>query len=77
MLYISRRIPRWLSIWGLIGTPLMFAAGFSVVVTGEPNSSISSILYAPLALQEMAFAVWLMLKGFKPPAVTSPALVER
>ena len=73
LLYVSRRIPRWLSVWGLIGAPLMLAAGFSLAVTGDPNSTVSSIMYAPLALQVMVLAVWLILKGFNSYAVTSPA----
>jgi hypothetical protein len=73
LLYVSRRIPRWLSVWGLIGSPLMLAAGFSITVTGDPNSAVSSILYAPLGLQEMVLAVWLILKGFNSPAVASSA----
>ena len=53
LLYVSKRVPRWLSVWGLIAAPLMLIAGFSLVVTGDPNSTISSVLYAPLGLQEM------------------------
>ena len=67
LLYVSKRVPRWLSIWGLIGAPLMLAAGFSLAFTGDPDSTLSSILYAPLALQEMALAVWLIIRGFNPP----------
>ncbi len=70
LLYMSRCVPRWLSLWGLIGAPLMLAAGFSLAVTGDPNSTVSSILYAPLALQEMVLAVWLLVRGFNPPKVT-------
>lgn len=51
---------------GMCG-PLMLVAGFSLVVTGDPNSTFSSILYAPLGLQEMALAVWLLVRGFNPP----------
>jgi hypothetical protein len=40
----------------------MLVAGFSLVVTGDPNSTFSSILYAPLGLQEMALAVWLLVR---------------
>jgi len=68
LLYISRRVPRWLSIWGLIAAPLMLIAGLSFAVTGDPNSTFSSVLYAPLGLQEMVFAVWLIARGFNPPA---------
>jgi Domain of unknown function (DUF4386) len=71
LLYVSGRIPRWLSVWGLVGVPLMLAAGFSLAITGDPNSTFSSIMYAPLALQEMVLAVWLIFKGFNSPAVTS------
>ena len=73
LLYVSRRVPLWLSVWGLIGVPLMLAGGFSLAVTGDANSTVSSIMYAPLGLQEMVLAVWLILKGFNSPAVTSPA----
>jgi hypothetical protein len=74
LLYMSRRIPRWLSIWGLIGAPLMLAAGFSLAVTGDPNSTVSSMMYAPLALQEIVFAVWLLVRGFNPPKVARTRL---
>ena len=47
----------------------MFVAGLSLVVTGDPNSTFSTVLYAPLALQEMVFALWLIVKGFNSSAV--------
>ena len=68
LLYQSKRVPRWLSVWGLIGAPLMLAAGFLVLVDGDPNSPLSTALYAPLALQEMVLAIWLIVKGFNSPA---------
>jgi hypothetical protein len=68
LLYVSKRVPRWISVWGLIAAPLMLIAGFSLVVTGDPNSTFSSVLYAPLGLQEMVLAVWLIARGFNPPA---------
>jgi len=71
LLYQSRRIPRWLSVWGFIGAPLMLVAGFLLLVEGDPNSPLSTVLYAPLALQEMVFALWLIVKGFNPSAIGS------
>jgi hypothetical protein len=68
LLYVSRRVPRWLSIWGLVGAPLMLLAGFMLPFTHDPNSPISGLLYAPLGLQEMALALWLIFKGFSPSA---------
>jgi len=71
LLYQSQRIPRWLSVWGFISAPLMLAAGFLVLVEGDPNSPLSTALYASMALQEMVMAVWMIVKGFKPSAIES------
>jgi len=71
LLYQSKRVPRWLSVWGLIGAPLMLAAGFLVLIDGDPNSPLSTALYAPLALQEMVLAIWLIVKGFNSSAIDS------
>jgi hypothetical protein len=67
LLYQSRRVPRWLSAWGLIAAPLMLIAGFLLPFTGDPTSTVSSVLYAPLALQEMVLAIWLIARGFAAP----------
>ncbi len=71
LLYQSKIVPRWLSVWGFLAAPLMFVASLSLVVTGDPNSTFSTILYAPMALQEMVFAVWLIVKGFSASAIDS------
>jgi hypothetical protein len=76
LLYVSKRVPRWISVWGLIGAPLMLIAGFSLVFTGDPNSTFSSILYAPLGLQEMVFAVWLIARGFNAPRASVGAVAS-
>ena len=71
-LFRSRLVPRSISGWGLIGVPLMFASGL-VVMFGltESSSTISTALVAPLAVQEMVLAVWLIVKGFNPSAIAS------
>jgi len=60
-----RLVPRWLSVWGLIAVPLMFASGL-LVMFESLNSSASALnaLVIPLAVQEMVMAVWLIVKGF-------------
>jgi hypothetical protein len=75
LLYRSKRVPRWLSAWGLVAAPMMLAAGFMLPVTNDPNSTISSILYAPMGLQEMVLAVWLIARGFRPSATKKEAQV--
>jgi hypothetical protein len=74
LLYVSKRVPRWLSVWGLIAAPMMLVAGFMLPLTGDPNSTISSILYAPIGVQEMVLAVWLIARGFNSSATKRAAL---
>jgi hypothetical protein len=58
-------IPRWLSLWGLIGVPLMFTSGLLVMFESlNSNASTLTLLVVPLAVQEMAMALWLIVKGF-------------
>jgi hypothetical protein len=63
-----RLVPRWLSGWGLIVAVLYWAAGVLVmfhVIT--PLETPHIMLQAPLGLQEMALAIWLIAKGFSAP----------
>ncbi len=66
ILYRTRLIPRWLSGWGLIGAALSFATYLLQFIGINLD-----ILFLPIAVQEMAFAVWLIVKGFNSSAVVS------
>ena len=76
VLYQSRLVPRWLSMWGLVG---------AVLYIGAPLTHMLGLsfgfLMAPLAVQEMVMAVWLIARGFSPqetratPAVHARTLV--
>ena len=70
LLYQSRLVPRWLSAWGLVG-----AALYIVPPLGSMFGLSLGVLMAPLAVQEMVMAVWLIAKGFNPPAVASSPAV--
>ncbi len=59
MFFQSQLIPRWLSGWGLIGGAVMF-----VVYILQLFGIILVFLFILIAVQEMAFAVWLIVKGF-------------
>ena len=77
LFYISRLIPRWLSIWGLIGAVLYLAAPV-ISMVGPQHWAVSltsplGILLAPLAIQEMVFAIWVIVKGFNSPAIAAPS----
>lgn len=71
LLYRSRRVPRWLSVWGLVATPPMLLAGFTLPFTNDPNSTVSTVLYAPMALQEMVLAAYLIAFGLGPAAAAA------
>jgi uncharacterized membrane protein len=72
LLYQSKLVPRWLSGWGFIGAILYWAAGlFVMFALVTPLSTPHVLLQAPLGLQELVFAVWLIVKGFNPAAIAS------
>jgi hypothetical protein len=56
-----------LSGWGLVGATLSFA----VYLLQFFSINLGDILFLPIALQEMVFALWLIIKGFNSSAITS------
>jgi len=68
-LYKSKLIPRWLSIWGLIGAVAILTA--SVMATFDISLVLAVLLIIPIALQEQAMAIWFIVKGFNPSAIAS------
>lgn len=64
-LFQSRLIPKWLSVWGIIGALLAILASF-LVMFGFIDIITSGYLTlnVPIASQELIFAFWLIVKGF-------------
>ena len=71
LLYQSKLVPRFLSVWGLIGAALVLLYGLLSLFSLTPDLSSLAILAVPIAVQEMVFAVWLIVKGFNPAAIAS------
>ena len=75
LFYQLKLIPRWLSLWGFIGALLYIAAPLlNLFDPQHPTLTVTSgvgILMAPLAVQEMVFALWMIVKGFNPSAIVS------
>lgn len=69
--YYSRLVPRWLAVWGLAGAAAYLVAGLLVMYGLEPLSTPQVLLEAPLGLQEIALALWLLFKGFSAGARTA------
>jgi hypothetical protein len=66
ILYKMKLVPSWLSIWGFIGGACVLLYGLISLFGSDP-----SILAAPIAVQEMVFAVWIIIKGFDTSTITS------
>lgn len=65
LLYQSRLVPRWISIWGFIAIFLHLVTGFMIVFGWATEDSLwVSLMNLPIFLQEMVMAVWLIVKGF-------------
>jgi hypothetical protein len=69
LLYQSRLVPRWLSAWGLVG-----AALYIVPPLGSMFGLSLGVLMAPLAVQEMVMAAWLIAKGFSRTAIAAESV---
>jgi len=75
LLYKARLVPRWLSVWGIIGAILTIIASFLImfrlidIITPE-----YMIMNVPIALQELTFAIWLIVKGFDRKVI--PSMIE-
>jgi hypothetical protein len=65
LLYKARLVPRWLSVWGIIGAILTIIASFLIMVgLIDIITPEYMIMNVPIALQELTFAIWLIVKGF-------------
>jgi hypothetical protein len=75
LFYQTRLIPRWLSGWGFIGAVLYFIAQivsmFSPLHLAPEIGVGIGILLVPTAIQEMVFAVWMIVKGFNPQTIAA------
>jgi hypothetical protein len=71
VLYQSKLIPRWLSVWGLIAVALNFVStGLAGVFGLTPQiSTIQMAANLPIFVQEMVMAAWLIVKGFNSSAI--------
>lgn len=63
LLWGSRLVPRWLSGWKVIGAAMITVQG--VLTLANPlDPTLEMVLFMPIAVNEMVFALWLIVKGF-------------
>jgi hypothetical protein len=70
-LYRTRLVPRWISAWGLLAAASILAARLMIISGLELSSATVTMLDAPIFLQEMVFAVWLIVRGFDASALAA------
>ncbi|HWO46203.1 MAG TPA: DUF4386 domain-containing protein [Methylomirabilota bacterium] len=72
LMYQSRLVPRVLPLLGFIGAALLVAGDIAVLFGLIGQHASSTALFAiPIALWEFSLGVWLVVKGFKPSAITA------
>ena len=68
-LYQSQLVPRFISVWGFVAT-----LGVAVVIAADllhSSFSLAPVFALPIILNELFLAIWLIVKGFNPSAVTA------
>ncbi len=67
LMYTSGLVPRIIPVLGLIGGPVIFAAGTAEMFgLFQQVSVLGAIAAIPVTAWEMSLAVWMIVKGFKP-----------
>lgn len=74
LLFRSRLVPRWISVWALIAV-VPYAIGAVLVLFDVNTQTQAAALFVPLAINEMVLAVWLLTKGFS--AAPNPHMSEQ
>ena len=72
-LYELKLVPRVLSVWGLIGSACVLLYGLLGLFGLTADSVTLNVLAAPIAILEMVFAVWLIVKGFTSSSIATKA----
>lgn len=64
VLLSGKYIPKWLSIWGIIGNILIILASFLILFQSVDVISAAYIaMTVPLVIQEFILAIWMITKG--------------
>jgi hypothetical protein len=74
LMYRSGLVPRGLAMFGLVGGPLVAASGIAVMFNViERQSTVQAVATIPEFIWELSFAIYLIVKGFRPsPVLAGP-----
>ena len=68
MLYQIRLVPRWISVWGVIGATLVLVATVLNWFGISLGTGLEIVTGLPMLFNELFLGVWLIVKGFSPEA---------
>jgi len=71
LLYQSRLVPRWLPLLGFVGATLLVAGDGAVIFGLAAQHGAVGVAAFPIAIWEFSLGVYLVLKGFRPTAITA------
>ena len=71
LLYQSRLVPRWLPLLGFVGATLLVAGDLAVLFGLTGQHGAVGVVAFPIAIWEFSLGVYLVVKGFKPSAITA------
>ena len=72
VLYRSRLVPRWISVWGFIAAVLLLIGSVLPELgafAGFSGAALELVFVLPIPLNEITLAIWLISKGFNPSAI--------
>lgn len=69
-MYKSRLVPRGMSMFGIVGGPMLFLSGMLVVLgVIDQGSAFKAVMAVPEIIWEASLTLYLIFKGFRPSAV--------
>ena len=71
LLYKSKLLPRFISVWGLIAVSLLLLGALVGLFGFIHTSKIMIFFGPPIALNELTLSVWLFTKGFNSSAAAT------
>ncbi len=70
--YQTKLVPRWITVWGLVfGISGIVSCALVSIGFIAPFGTEQVVMVIPMLPQEMVLAVWLIVKGFNPSAISS------
>jgi len=71
LLFKSGYIPKVLAAWGIFSSLLLLISQFAIVIFPEVEKTIIPACYGPIAIDEIALGLWLLLKAVNIPKMES------